>query len=136
MNPERMHHYVREINRLRPALVEAYAQSAYELARYIEAERFGHPHPPVAIVTSAGMLYPFMRETIERAFHAPVFNRYGSREVGIIACQCRERDALHVSPWTIYLEVADEAGKTCSSRSRGPHSHDFARQFYDAAYSV
>lgn len=56
-------------------------------------------------MTSAGTLYPYMREVIERVFKASVFNRYGSREVGGIACECELHKGLHVSPLTHYVEI-------------------------------
>lgn len=109
MNDARMRDYIARIGSLRPALVVAYAQSAYELARFSE-ENGVAIRPPGAVMTSAGTLYPFMRETIERAFGAPVFNRYGSREAGNIASQCAERRGLHVAPWGLFVEIVDEAG--------------------------
>ena len=61
-------------------------------------------------MTSAGTLYPQMREVIERVFGAPVFNRYGSREVGDIACECQFHTGLHISPLTHYVEILREDG--------------------------
>jgi len=61
-------------------------------------------------MTSAGTLYGLMRETIQRVFRAPVFNRYGSREVGDIACECEAHQGLHVCPVTHYVEILREDG--------------------------
>ena len=56
-------------------------------------------------MTSAGTLSDPMREVIERVFRAPVFNRYGSREVGIIAAECEHHCGLHVIPGVQHVEV-------------------------------
>jgi phenylacetate-CoA ligase len=56
-------------------------------------------------MTSAGTLHDHMRETIRRVFRAPVYNRYGSREVGDIACECEAHEGLHVSAPTHYVEI-------------------------------
>jgi phenylacetate-CoA ligase len=56
-------------------------------------------------MTTADMLYPHMRETIEKVFRSPVFNRYGSREVGIIACECEKHEGLHVFSPIIHVEI-------------------------------
>jgi phenylacetate-CoA ligase len=56
-------------------------------------------------MTSAGTLHDHMRETIRETFQAPVFNRYGSREVGDIACGCGVHEGLHVSAPTHYVEI-------------------------------
>jgi phenylacetate-CoA ligase len=42
-------------------------------------------------------MYPHIAEAVGRAFHAPVANHYGSREMGDVACQCPELGGLHVS---------------------------------------
>lgn len=104
MTTASMRSYIERINRLRPVQILSYVESAYELARFAEAEGIS-VHSPRAIMTSAGTLLPHMRETIERVFRAPVFNRYGSREVGDPACECEEHRGLHVSALTHYLEI-------------------------------
>ncbi len=109
MSGEDMVRYVDIINRFKPKLVVAYAQSAFELARFALKHDLKITAPK-GIITSAGILLPNMRKTIEAAFGASVFNRYGSREVGDVACQCSYRGALHVAPWSAYVEVLDEAG--------------------------
>lgn len=109
MSPERMRDFLAELNAQPPQLIVAYTQAIYELARFAEKE--GIPvTPQKSILTSAGTLYPFIREQIERVFGCQVFNRYGSREVGDIACECEAHTGLHVFPWGTYVEIVDEEG--------------------------
>jgi phenylacetate-CoA ligase len=109
MTPTTMREYIDVLNRTRPKLVVAYAQAIYELAQF--AARSGlRVQPQQAILTSAGTLHRFMRELIEQTFGCSVFNRYGSREVGDIACECEAHDGLHVAPWGTYVEVVNENG--------------------------
>lgn len=110
MTPEKMHEYIGVLNAKRPKLVIAYAQAAYELATFAERERVV-VRPLSAIMTSAGTLYPFMREKIESVFGCNVFNRYGSREVGDMACECPAHEGLHVAPWGSYVEIVDDDGR-------------------------
>ncbi len=110
MSPERMRNFLAELNAQPPQLIVAYTQAIYELARFAEKE--GIPvTPQKSILTSAGTLYPFIREQIERVFGCKVFNRYGSREVGDIACECEAHAGLHVFPWGTYVEIVDEEGQ-------------------------
>ncbi|HCG99183.1 MAG TPA: capsule biosynthesis protein CapK [Actinobacteria bacterium] len=104
MKPEEMRAYVRRLNAVKPTQILAYAESIYDLARLIEREGL-QTHRPRSIVSSSGTLFPHMRETVERVFQAPVFDRYGSREMGNIACECAEHSGLHVSSPTHYVEV-------------------------------
>jgi len=55
-------------------------------------------------------LYPFMRDTIERIFKCRVYNKYGSREVGDIACERPGYDGLWIAPWGNYIEIVDSEG--------------------------
>ena len=104
MTPEQMHSHVKTINAFRPVQILAYAESLYEFSRFIEQKNI-HIYSPRSIMTSAGTLYPHMRDTIVRVFNSPVFNRYGSREVGDIACECSQHNGLHVCTPTHYVEV-------------------------------
>jgi len=104
-----MRDYVQIINNFRPVQILAYVEAIYQIARFIEQEGLD-VYSPKAIMTSAGTLYPQMREVIEEVFQAPVFNRYGSREVSDIACECEAHKGLHVSPLTHYVEIITKDG--------------------------
>ena len=98
---------VRHLDRMRtraPRLLLGYAESLDALARIGACQ--GIPAPPVkAVMSSAGTLFPDMRERIGSYFNAPVFNRYGAREVGDIAAECSAHEGLHVNPLTHYVEL-------------------------------
>ena len=107
MTRENMARYVEQINSYRPSWIEAYAQPMAELARFIKQQGIS-VHSPRGVLTSAGTLYPEMRSLIEEVFGCRVFNRYGGREAGGIACSCGEQPGLHVSVWNTYVEILDE----------------------------
>ena len=112
MSESDMRGYVRRINASRPVQILAYVESAYELASFIERENIV-VHRPKSVMTSAGTLQPYMREVIERVFRAPVFDRYGAREVGDIACECELHQGLHVNPLTHHIEILRSDGTSC-----------------------
>ena len=109
MSPETMREYVDTINTFKPKQILAYVESIYELARFIEREKL-QVYSPDAIMTSAGTLHGHMREKIETIFKAPIFNRYGSREVGDIACEDVSHSGLVVSAPTHYVELLNQEG--------------------------
>ena len=109
MSEEDLDQYVAIINKVKPVQILAYAQAIYELARHVEEKKLVI-WSPRAIMTTAGTLHVHMREVIERVFGAPVFNRYGSREVGDIACECEAHEGLHICPFTHYVEIVREDG--------------------------
>lgn len=118
MTPDTMKQYLSVLNSRPSKLILAYAQSIYELALF--AERNGiRVATQRAIMTSAGTLYPFMREKIEAVFRCEVFNRYGSREVGNIACEHPESQGLWVAPWGCYVEIVNEYGNPVPPGTEG-----------------
>lgn len=118
MTPEHMRSYVKKINESNPVQILAYAESIYELSRFIEREGLS-VYSPRAIMTSAGTLYPHMREVIEKVFRSPVFNRYGSREVGNIACECDKHEGLHLFAPIHYAEILKRDGSFADRNEAG-----------------
>jgi phenylacetate-CoA ligase len=109
MTPAGMRELFEQINTHPAELIIAYAQAIYELAQFAEQEHLTVA-PQKAILTSAGTLHGFMRQKIEAVFQCKVFNRYGSREVGDIACECNAHDGLHLFPQGCYVEIVDDQG--------------------------
>lgn len=104
MQAGNMREYAERINAFRPVQIQAYATSIYEFARFLEKHGI-EVHSPKSVLTSAGTLHPHMRDTIERVFRAPVFNRYGTREVGDIASQFSPDGGLCVVDFIHYVEI-------------------------------
>jgi phenylacetate-CoA ligase len=75
--------------------------------------------PLKAVITTAEPLTGAMRATLERAFQCPVFNRYGSREAGDIASECKHQRGLHVNPLFTHLEVVDDLGEPLAYGQEG-----------------
>ena len=92
------------IARARPRLVTGYASVLAAHARRV-LERGLRLTPPRAVISAAETLRPATREDAERAFGAPVFDRYGCREIGIIAQECSEHAGLHVASEHVYVEI-------------------------------
>ncbi len=107
MDPPIMAGYVERINVLKPYAMLAYPEAADLLARYIEDNGLS-VHSPAAIVTSAGPLLPAYRANIERVFRAPVMDRYGCREGGVISYQCPAKQGLHIFPFRTWIETVRE----------------------------
>jgi phenylacetate-CoA ligase len=104
MTEEKLHEYHERLKSFRPRVILAYARSAVLLARYLE-RRGLTAYRPHSLVTSAEVLTPDERGLLERVFGCPVFNRYGSREVGVIASECERHAGLHTMAEGLYVEV-------------------------------
>jgi phenylacetate-CoA ligase len=95
--------------RYQPRIILAYARAAVLFARYLEAT--GRPgYRPHALVTSAEVLEGEDRALLERTFGCPVFNRYGCREVSVVASECPAHAGLHTMGEGLYVEIETPAG--------------------------
>ncbi|NEO11007.1 MULTISPECIES: hypothetical protein [unclassified Moorena] len=118
MTHEKMAEFIERLNNKPPKIIIAYAQAIYELAQFAEQEQITIV-PQKAIITTAGTLYPWMREKIESVFKCQVFNRYGSREVGDIACELPGKEGLWAAPWGNYIEIVDDKDNSLQTGVEG-----------------
>jgi phenylacetate-CoA ligase len=95
--------------RWKPRIIQAYARSAVLFAKYLQAHGLT-PYRPHAIVTSAEVLEADERRLLEDVFGCPVFNRYGCREVSVIASECPAHRGLHVMAEGLYVEIETPRG--------------------------
>jgi phenylacetate-CoA ligase len=110
MTEKDIYEYVQKINTIKPRLILAYTNGIEELTRFIREHHLSVYSPP-AVMTAAGVLYPEVKAKIEETFHTSIFNRYGSREVSDMACNCEKDEGLHLIPAVHYLEIVDDEGK-------------------------
>lgn len=110
LTPKSMRECLRRLDRDPPRLIVAYAHTLDDLAAFALGEDI-EVAPQQAIVSTASTLHPLMRERVERVFGCRVFDQYGSREVGDIACECDRHRGLHVIPWMNFVEIVNEDGE-------------------------
>jgi phenylacetate-CoA ligase len=113
-----MEEWLALIERRPPSIIEAYADALAEFSEYLLSRGRRVPTPR-GIIASAGVLTDRKRDLMTRAFGCPVLNRYGSREVGDVACSCTADHAMHVCELTYYVELVDDDGNACSPGMEG-----------------
>lgn len=118
MSRSDMKEYVDVINKNKPVLIESYVQSIYELSKFIDDSNLV-VHSPKGIITSAETLYPEHKILIEDVFNTKVYNRYGSREAGDMACSCEKDEGLHLNIFNNYLEILNDWLEPCKSGEIG-----------------
>ncbi|SRR6266436_4820661 len=102
--------FITEVRRAKPRSMVAYTQAAVLFARYLRQQniddiRFG------SIITTAEMLLPGQREFLEETFGGKVFNRYGCREVSVIASECDFHRGMHVNAEALLVEIVPDAAR-------------------------
>ena len=109
LTEQRMEEFHAALLRWRPKVIQAYARSAVLFARFLR-ERGLTAYKPHSIVTSAEMLEPDDRQILEDVFGCPVFDRYGCREVSVIASECPAHTGLHVNAECLHVEIETPDG--------------------------
>ena len=107
MGTPQMAQYHESLSKFCPEIIIAYASSAYILAKFLEENQLKTNYPTRSIITSAEVLFPYMRDVIQHVFKVDVFNRYGSREVGCIASECNAHLGLHLHMYDHIIECLD-----------------------------
>jgi phenylacetate-CoA ligase len=118
MNPENLHAYVDAIHASPARYIQGYPSSLHVLAQALLDA--GRPLPKrrlAAIFTSSESLLAYHRGTIERAFQAPVRDRYGTSEFAVSMTAC-PAERLHVDMEFCIVEV--EPDEETQDYVRGP----------------
>jgi phenylacetate-CoA ligase len=104
MSEQRLDRLLDDIACHRPAVIVGYTSSLAHVARY--ALETGRELPaPRGVVTTAERLFQHQREAIERAFGAPVFDRYGCREMMLLASECERHEGKHINMENVHIEL-------------------------------
>ena len=99
--------YLERLRAFEPRLIVGYVSIMSDLARVLD-----RPMPGLrAVQASAETLTEEHRELISSAFGAPVYNRYGAREVGNLAHECDEHNGLHLLMENNIVEIVDADGQ-------------------------
>ncbi|MBV1884308.1 MAG: hypothetical protein KUG82_21885 [Pseudomonadales bacterium] len=108
MTHEKMNGYTRQLEKIKPSMILGYANALTVYAQHLLDNSPNHTIRPEGIISSAETLTSTGRAIIESAFHCKVLNRYGSREVGLIASECKTQEGLHINADNVYVEILKE----------------------------
>jgi phenylacetate-CoA ligase len=99
-----MAYFAEQLVRRKPRVLFCYATSLHRFAQFVRSGSYPEMRFD-GIFTSAEMLLPAVRTYIEETFQSPMFNNYGSFEVGGVACECEAHTGLHVSVEGNWVEI-------------------------------
>jgi phenylacetate-coenzyme A ligase PaaK-like adenylate-forming protein len=97
---------LRALRTIRPHVVSGYATALLRIAQSMDTTALRSLRLRF-IGTGGEVLTPHMREVIEQAFDAPVFDTYASIEFNVLAWQCRQTGELHTCDDGLVMEILD-----------------------------
>ncbi|KAA3632300.1 MAG: phenylacetate--CoA ligase family protein, partial [Calditrichaeota bacterium] len=90
-----------------PNFLKVFPTALYGFLEYIVANKL--PLPKLKAVMATGEpLYEYQKIFFEETLQCPVYDMYGSREVGNTASECQNRDGMHIAMETSYVEFVDK----------------------------
>jgi phenylacetate-CoA ligase len=107
MRDDNLAEYADAIEAFRPEVVVGYVGPTVRLAQWLVGQ--GRSIAGVrSVLGAAEALHDFQRPVLEAAFAgARAYNTYGCREFMLIACECEQRDGLHVNADHLVVELLD-----------------------------
>jgi len=96
--------FAKRVQRQSPQILFGYATSLYHFSQFIRQSSFKELTFQ-GIFSTSELLFPNVRQFIEETFHCKVFDRYGTLELGGIACECQYHHGLHISMENNFVEI-------------------------------
>ncbi len=90
-----------------PTMLIGYAKALALFCRLLEETGTDFPLKLEGVISSAESLTEDDRKLVEKTLRCKVLNRYGSREVGLVASECDRQEGLHVNFENVIVEVLD-----------------------------
>ncbi len=91
----------------RPRYLKVFPSNLYLLAEYLKET--GRTLPGIRAIQSTGEpMLGNQRLLFDEVFGCPIFDMYGSREVGNTACDCDRHEGLHIAMESSIVEIVKE----------------------------
>jgi len=98
------------LNKYRPFMIKCFPNSLIAFTDL--AIKLGIIPVSVQSISCTGEnLYEQQKILITETFHGEVFEKYGTKECGVISSECREHDGQHIFTDGIFLEIIGDDGK-------------------------
>ncbi len=97
----------RQLCKFRPEAIVGYSSALTEFGAYLRRQGIIPNYPSKAIISAAETLSDTSRQELQSTFGVPVYDRYGSREAGLIAMECDRHEGLHIDCENIFVELLE-----------------------------
>jgi phenylacetate-CoA ligase len=105
-----MEDFAQKYTKYKPAMIKCFPNSLTAFGKFIK--RKGIDLPTVRTISCTGEnLYDHQRKLFTDIFGGEVFEKVGTRESGVFACECKMHNGLHVFTEGVLLEIIDKNGE-------------------------
>jgi phenylacetate-CoA ligase len=110
--------FLQAYRKLKPSLLGGYVGGVEFFAQHVLEKELSIPAPKLTWVSSAPVT-DVQRQTLRRAFSAPVLDQYGCCEIYWLAAQCPQSRGLHFFLDGRFIEFLDDKNRTVPKTQLG-----------------
>lgn len=115
---EYMEAFATAYKKYEPKMIKCFPNALTPFANYIKRNQLSLP-PVLSISCTGENLYIQQRQLFENVFGGEVFEKVGTRESGVIACECKVHKGLHLFTEGIFFEIIKEDGEHAKEGEMG-----------------
>ena len=105
-----MEKFLIELRAFKPEVIKCFPNSLFIFANFLK-EKGVDDIKPRAVSCTGETLHDYQRELFKEVFQCPVYEKYGSFEVGIAACECSEHNGMHMFLDGAFFEFINSEGE-------------------------
>lgn len=98
-----------DLRRFSPDIIKCFPNSLYLFARFLKENAIDDIRPR-AVSCTGETLHQYQRDLFQEVFACPVYEKYGTFEVGVAACECAQHNGLHIFSDGVYIEFLNQQG--------------------------
>lgn len=118
LNNKTMFEFIDKWNKTKPTLLHGHSHSLFIFSKFCKKYKIDDIRPE-GIISVSMMLMPGERKSIEDVFQCKVTDLYGCEEVGLIACECKNHNGMHINMENVYVEFVGPNGDEVSLGEEG-----------------
>ena len=107
---EYMEEFLIRLKMFKPEIIKCFPNSLYIFARFLK-EKGVDDIKPRAVSCTGETLHDYQKSLFAEVFQCPIFEKYGTFEVGVAACECREHKGMHMFYDGVYFEFINYDGQ-------------------------
>lgn len=115
---EYMKAFLGDFNKFKPEIIKCFPNALTPFVHFVSKNKY--KVAPIKTISCTGeTLYKQQRNLFEEVFQAEVFEKVGTRESGVFACECSEHNGLHVFTEGVFMELIKPDGTNAATGEMG-----------------
>ena len=98
-----MESFLIKLKAFNPKVIKCFPNSLFIFADFLKKKGVNDIRPD-AVSCTGETLHGYQRKLFQEVFQCPVYEKYGTFEIGVAACECSEHDGMHMFMDGVFFE--------------------------------